>query len=133
MKYTADTGFFIKLAQLDQRALKIWQEIIEGKARLIIPAPVIVETTKYALQKGKNNELQKLFDSIGASQKVAVMDLSFDLARKAGALAFAYNLSATDGSVLATAEATGFDKLLTSDTGFRRARKDGKVQIVEFI
>lgn len=133
MKYTADTGFLIELSNANPKALDVWKEITKDKGKLIIPAPVIVEAAKRLLQKGKNAELQQMLLAVTASEKFGVCDLTFELAKDAGRLACAYNISAVDGCVLATAIATGFNVVLTTDTAFRRAKKDGKIDLVEFL
>lgn len=131
MKYTADTGFFIRLSQGDKRAQEIWKEICEGKGRLLIPAPVLVETTRDALRKGKKEQVELLYNSIKLSSKLFVADLTAELARSAGILAFTYGISSTDGCVLSTAIVSDFKTVLTTDTHFRKAKKEGKIELVE--
>jgi predicted nucleic acid-binding protein len=131
MRYTADTGFFIKLSQDDKKAQSIWKEIREGKGRLIIPAPVIAETAKNVMVRGKQGYLAPFYNALESSTKITVVDTTFDLARHAGKLAYSYNISAVDGCVLATAIATGYDTVITTDTYFRRAKKEHKIKLIE--
>ncbi|MBI4450793.1 type II toxin-antitoxin system VapC family toxin [Candidatus Woesearchaeota archaeon] len=133
MKYTADTGFFIRLSESHPKALEIWGSIRDGKGRLIIPAMVLAEMTRLLLMKGQSAALEKMITAIDFSSKCTVCDLTAGLAKDGGTLAQCYGVSAVDGTVLATAIATGHDVVLTSDTLFRRVGKDRKVTAIELL
>jgi predicted nucleic acid-binding protein len=130
MKYTADTGFFIKLIQDVDRAKKICDEIIHGKSRLVIPTVVIVELSKYYLKLGKNQKLSELLDLFETSHKIDIIGLEFELAKKSGKIGNSYKCKTADAIILATAVESGYTTILTEDVHFQIAEKQGKVKLV---
>jgi len=132
MKYTADSWFFIQLSEGNQKAVRIWQEILDGKGRIVIPATVIVEIKRRFLKRNLGHFVEELLDEFYKSTKVFNVDLTVDLASKAGGLGFTYNIPPFDSVVLATAIETGFINVITGDKHFIPAHKEGKINMVCF-
>lgn len=132
MKYTADTWFFIKLADKDEKALKIWGEIIEGKGRLVVPTIVLVELTRSFLRKNLAKDLENLIFGFEKSKKIFLVDLTPEIAKLAGKFADSYDIPTVDSVILATADVTEFTDLLSGDKHFIPAFRDGKIRLIRF-
>ncbi|MBI2541692.1 PIN domain-containing protein [Candidatus Woesearchaeota archaeon] len=132
MRHTADTYFFIKLSESAPKALALWQEIIEGKGRLVIPTLVLVELKNRLLKRNLQKEADELVSTFEDSGKIILVPLTTDLAKKAGSLSYTYNMTNFDAVVLATAVETGYKNVLTSDPSFIRASKHGLINLTQF-
>ncbi len=132
MKYTADTYFFIKLSESVSKALALWQEIVEGKSKLVIPTVVLVELKNRFLKRNLQKEAEELIRVFEDSSKIILIPLTTDLAKKAGSLSYTYNMTNFDAVVLATAIETGYKNVLTSDPSFLRASKHGLIHLTQF-
>ncbi len=132
MRHTADTYFFIKLSESVPKALALWQEIVEGKGRLVIPTVVLVELKNRLLKRNLQKEAEELIRVFEDSSKIVLIPLTTDLAKKAGNLSYTYNMTNFDAVVLATAIETGYKNVLTSDPSFLRASKHGLIHLAQF-
>ena len=129
MRLTADTSFFIRLSESAPKAISIWEDIVEGKNRLVIPTVVIVELKNRFHRKGLHKEADELVSTFEHSTKITILPLTLDLAKKAGKLAFTYSLTPFDSVVLASAIETGYETMLTSDPLFVRPQKEDQIKI----
>lgn len=127
MKYTADSYFFIQLSKGMQKAKNIWEEIKLGKGRLVVPTIVLVEIKKRLLSHGLNQYANELIEELEASQKVSIIDLTLDIAKKAGN---SYKCTTPDAVILTTAIETGYFNLISDDQHFTLAEKQGKIKLL---
>lgn len=132
MKYTADSWFFIQLNNGVGRALKIWQEVREGKSKLVVPTIVLVEITKRFLRQGQSKELDELVSALDRSDKIFVVELTPEISTLAGKFGNTYNIPTVDSVILATAVATGFTGLLSADKHFIPAAREDKIKRIKF-
>lgn len=130
MKFTADTSFFVRLSEGNEKAIEFWKEICEGKGRLVIPTVVLVELKNGFLKKGLKKECDELLLKFDASSRITIVPLTSDLAKKAGGLSYTYNMTNFDAVVLATAIEAEYTSILTTDSIFLKAKKDGIVQTI---
>jgi predicted nucleic acid-binding protein len=132
MSYTADTYFFIKLSESVPKAVALWQEIVGGKGRLAVPTVVLVELKNRFLKKNLQKEAQELISIFENSNKIVLIPLTTDLAKKAGNLSYTYNMTNFDAVVLATAIETGYKNVLSGDPSFLKASKHGLIHLTHF-
>ena len=130
MKYTADSYFFIQLSKGTKKAKEIWEEIKLGKGRLVVPTIVIVEVKKRLLSYGLSKYADELVEEFEASQKISIVDLTLELAKKAGTAGNSYKCTTADAVILTTAIETGYSNLISGDKHFIPAEKQGKIKII---
>jgi len=130
MKYTADSYFFIQLSKGTEKAKSIWEEIKLGKGRLVVPTIVIVEVKKRLLSYGLSKYADELIEELEASQKISIVDLTLELAKKSGTTGNSYKCTTADAVILTTAIETGYDNLISDDKHFIPAEKQGKIKLV---
>src|SRR3989338_722535 len=130
MKYTADSYFFIQLSKGTEKAKSIWEEIKPGKGRLVVPTIVIVEVKKRLLSYGLSKYADELIEELEASQKISIVDLTLELAKKSGTTGNSYKCTTADAVILTTAIETGYDNLISDDKHFIPAEKQGKIKLV---
>ncbi len=130
MKYTADSYFFIQLSKGTEKAKEIWEEIKLGKGRLVVPTIVIVEVKKRLLSYGLSKYADELVEGFEASQKISIVDLTLELAKKAGTTGNSYKCTTADAVILTTAIETGYNNLISSDKHFIPAEKQGKIKLI---
>lgn len=130
MKYTADSYFFIQLSKGTEKAKEIWEEIKLGKGRLVVPTIVIVEVKKRLLSYGLSKYADELVEEFEASQKISIVDLTLELAKKSGTTGNSYKCTTADAVILTTAIETGYNNLISNDKHFIPAEKQGKIKII---
>ncbi len=114
------------------KAMVVWEEIKEGKGRLVVSSVVIAEMTKKLLKMGKKRQLGEFLEGLEESTRIFVVDLTSKLALEAGKLGNTYDMPTVDSIILATAISTGHTNVLTDDNDFLPAAKQNKVKIVKF-
>jgi len=130
MKYTADTWFLIKLITGDEKAIKIKDEVIEGKSRLVIPVIVIVELVREMVRKGNPNTVNSLIRSLLVSSKITIANLDQTIAMEAGKMGITFNIPLVDSTILATAIIFEHTSILTNDEHYKLAEKRDRIKRV---
>ncbi len=130
MNCTADTSFFMRLSEGSEKAARLWEDITQGKSRLIVPTAVLVELKKQYAKKGMQKEADELISAFERSSRITILPLTTELAKKAGNISYTYNLTNFDAVIITTAIETGFVAIPTSDPLFLRAQKDEKITVV---
>ncbi|MBI1935411.1 PIN domain-containing protein [Candidatus Woesearchaeota archaeon] len=129
MMYTADTSFFIRLSEGAPKAIALWHEIVEGKGKLAIPTAVLIELKNRLLKRNLQEKAEELILIFENSNKIVLVPLTTDLAKKAGSLSYTYNMTNFDAVILATAIETCYKNVLTSDPTFEKASKQGLIHL----
>lgn len=122
--------FFINLSKGTQKAKDIWEEIKLGNGRLIAPTIVIVEVKKRLLSYGLSKYADDFVEELEASQKVSMVDLTLNIAKKAGTVGNSYKCTTPDAVILTTAVETGYDSLISDGKHFIPAEKHGKIKLI---
>ncbi len=130
MSFTADTSFFIRVSEGNEKARRLWDEILVGKGRIIIPTVVIVELKNNLTRKNMKEEAEELISIFESNSRITMAPLTLELAKRAGEIGYSYNLTNFDSVVVATAIHSGYDQIITSDPSFLRAQKDGKIKVI---
>jgi predicted nucleic acid-binding protein len=130
MKYTADTWFLIKLITGDEEAIKIKDEVIEGKSRLVIPTIVIAELVREMVRKGNPSMVNSLMRSLLVSSKITIANLDQMIAMEAGKMGITFNIPLVDSTILATAIIFEHTSILTNDEHYKLAEKRDRIKRV---
>jgi predicted nucleic acid-binding protein len=132
MRYAADSWFFIKFMEKDSKAIALWEDIKYGKGRLAVPSVVITEIVKKFLTRGLNKELDMLILGLNSSEKIFIIDLTREIAEEAGKLGYSFNVPTIDSIVLATAIKTGHNNIISDDSDYKKAEKQGKIKRIRW-
>lgn len=130
MRYTADTWFLLKIIDRDENAVKIEEEILEGKGRLVIPTIVISELVRETIRKGKIKIAEEILDALQTSTKIFVADLNQAIAKEAGRVGISFNVPLVDSVILATAILFDHKNILTVDEHYKTAERKGEIKRV---
>ncbi len=130
MNYSADTWFFLQLANKHPKAIAIWKEIIEGKGRLLVSTVVIAETVKRFFMKNLKKELEGLLINLKNSEKVLVAEVTAEIANDAGKYAYSYDMTIVDGIILSTALKMNYKNIISIDEHYKHAEKQELVKRV---
>jgi predicted nucleic acid-binding protein len=113
--------WFMKEKEDDRAsAFALRRRHIEGKSRMIVPELFLLEVPN-AIKVGRKateDELARVLDTLH-DLDLQVERHSWDVLRKANAIAWAYNLTWYDGVYVAVAEVLGFP-LVTADEALMR-------------
>jgi predicted nucleic acid-binding protein len=113
--------WFVKEREDDRAAaFSLRRRHIEGKSRMIVPELFLLEVPNAikAGRKATEDELARVLDTLH-DLDLQIERHSWDVLRKANAIAWAYNLSWYDGVYVAVAEVLGYP-LVTADEALMR-------------
>lgn len=123
MRYCVDTWFFLQIANRHPKAIEIWNEILEGKGRLIVSTVVIAETVKQLLRKNLKKDLKVFSDDFSNSEKITVVDVTKDIAESGGKFSYSANMSVIDGIIQATAISMNCQNIISNDEHYKTAER----------
>ena len=112
--------------------MKIWNEIKEGKGRLIVPSIVIAEIVRLFLKNNRNKELDSFLGGINNTDKIRIIGLTKDIAELAGRLSYSYNMPMSDSVILSTAILIDHNNIITDDPHFKLAEKQNKIKRIRW-
>lgn len=109
----------------DGEAIKIKDEVIEGKSRIVIPAIVVAELVREMVRKGNPSAVNSLMGSLLTSSKITIANLDQTIAMEAGKMGITFDIPLVDSTILATAIIFEHTNILTNDEHYRLAEKKG--------
>lgn len=116
--------WFVKEREQDRaEAFALRRRHIEGKSRMIVPELFLLEVPN-AIKAGRRaseEELARVLETLH-DMDLQVERHSWDVLRKANAIAWAYNLSWYDGVYVAVAEVLGYPLVTADDALMRKMR-----------
>jgi len=130
MKYCSDTWFLLELYNKSDEAMKIFEEVIEAKSKIIIPTISIMELLRIAITRGeKLDKIESLIKELKATQKVQVAVLDEQIAMEAAKISVSYSIPSIDSIIAATHAITNCDFLLAKDNHIMGLQKKKYLKI----
>ena len=116
--------WFVREREVERAAaFALRRRHIEGKSRMIVPELFLLEVPNAikAGRKAREGELASVLDTLH-DMDLQVERHSWDVLRKANAIAWAYNLTWYDGIYVALAEVLGYPLVTADEALMRRMR-----------
>lgn len=131
--HCADTWFLLLLAEREEKASRIFREVIEGKDYLIIPAVVIAEFVKELLMRGKKlKEIEEFVDELERVKKMSVIQISKELAINSGSISLTFNMPMIDSIIASTARNLSCDSILSDDDHYEKFCKQNEIKLMRW-
>lgn len=123
----ADTSYLILLGSGHKKAGEIWESIIQGENRLVIPVLAITEYLAYNIKRSSFEKAKEFVSEAELSPSVEIVPVSLKIATLAARFRVGLGLPTVDAVILATFLESGCHLLLTTDQHFQVA---GEHQII---
>lgn len=129
-RYGLDTGFFFELFGGNERALKLWEEIVAGKAEGVVSVITTYELQINAL-KGVlvREDVEDLLEELPILCTVRE-DLSVDASKRAAHLAWGNNMAMADALILQGFLDAGVTHILTTDSDLSKYESGPDVELL---
>lgn len=115
----ADTGFFVAYANNHPRAVRIWQELVDGLHTLVVSTLSVSEILVYFYQRGDGDRGQEWVDLLLEADSIEVVPASVDIAASSARYRHGMGLPTVDSVILATFLDRECEKMLSTDSHFR--------------
>lgn len=129
MRYCADTWFFHKLSQQDEKAIAIWKKVLRGKAILMIPAVVITELKRHCVRKDKMREYKELLEDFVRCPYISIESIDETLADQAGSISATFNVPTADSLIVACGVSKKCNVILSDDRHIKKIRRALKIKV----
>ena len=127
-----DTGFFVAYANNHPRALRIWQELIDGLHTLVVSTLTINKILVYFYKRGNGDKGQEWVDLVVETDNIEIVPVSVEIAARSAQYRHGLGLPTVDSVILATFLDRRCEKMLSTDDDFRVVDEQ-QVLPVEFL
>ncbi len=121
-----DTGFFIKLLEGNEEAVKIWTRILDGELNALTSSLVLFELRRIFIKLGKGEEWEDIKNAIILNCEVIPIDIK--VAEEGALVSHGTGLPTVD--VLIYTSIMNADRFYTTDSSFKILRKKKKPRVV---
>jgi predicted nucleic acid-binding protein len=111
-----DTGFFLKIMEENETALKIWEEIIKGNIQSFVSVLVIFELKRLFHKREKIRLWDDFYDAIKSTS--IITSLTEEVALSAASLSHGTGLPAVDSLIYTSYLKQNISKFYTTDSDF---------------
>ena len=118
-----DTGYFVRLLEGNETAVKVWEELTAGDINAVVSPLTFFELKRLGL-KGEinNNALETLFEAIeGICHVVWLNDA--DIFMDAASISHGTGIPTVDSIILASCLASNANIIYTTDSHFKAYKK----------
>ena len=125
-----DTGYFVRLLEGNETAIKVWQDLTEGNIDAVVSPLTFFELKRLGL-KGEidNNSLETLFEAIEGICHIVWLN-NTDIFTSSANISYGTGIPAVDSLILVSCLAMNAKKIYTTDSHFS-AYKKKSVTIIE--
>ena len=123
---------FVAYANNHPRALKIWQELVDGLHTLVVSTLTINEILVYFYRRGNGNKGQEWIDLMVKADRIKIVPVSIEIAARSAQCRHGMGLPTVDSVILGTFLEQRCEKMLSTDSDFRVVDQQ-KVLSVEFL
>jgi len=109
-----DTGFFIRLFEGNEGAVKVWEKIVDGELVAITSSLVLFELKRIFHKLGKIEEWDSVREAVFLNCEIVPVDV--DVAEKGADISHGTGLPAVDALIYTCVKDT--DKFYTTDGSF---------------
>jgi len=124
-----DTGFFIELKNDNQRAVDIWNKVINGEEELIVSVLTINEIIVHFFRKGLSKEGKKLLTLMKLFPNITLMPVSERISEISAGYRFGLGIPTVDSLILTTFITEQCDKVISTDPHFLKAKEQNLIDV----
>ena len=121
-----DTGFFIKVFEGNEEAVRVWERIVDGELRALTSSLVLFELRRLFHKLGRIEEWDSVREAILLNCEIVPVDL--DVAESGADISHGTGLPAVDALIYASVR--GADRFYTADSSFEVLRRKKKPRVV---
>lgn len=118
MRLGGDTGFFVRYANGNPPAVRIWQELDAGIHTLVVSTLTISELLPYFFRRGNGKQAQEWVELVSGTEAFRVVPVSIEIASQAARYRHSLGLPTVDSVILSTFVSEHCDEVLTTDGHF---------------
>jgi len=125
-----DTGYFINQVSGHPRALQLWQELGAGQHIFIVSTLTLNELLVYSYKRGIHQErAQQWLSLLQETNRIEVVSVSIPIALRSAPYRHSLGLSTVDSIILATFMESGCQIMVTADSDFQTAHRQGIIAV----
>jgi len=119
-----DTGYFVRLLEGNETAVKVWQDLTEGNIDAVVSPLTFFELKRLGLKGEINNKsLESLFEAIeGICHIVWLNDT--DIFTSSASISHGTGIPAVDSIILVSCLSMNAKKIYTTDSHFKAYKKE---------
>ncbi len=120
-----DTGFFIRLLEGNEEAVRVWERVIDGELKAITSTLVLFELKKILLRFGKSEKWSDVKNAIVLNCEVVPIDIG--IAEEGASVSHGTGLPAMDALIYTCIKHA--DRFYTTDGSFEVLKRKKKPAI----